>query len=374
MSPTFVIHESHEIDYMAPRQVAKELVKKFPTIIVGRPRRLGERAVLAVPPPNVLPELKPIELPRRWGLHAVTDPVNVWLWRRAVSTRLDPNAEPVVLFDRPVQHLRIGMLGEAASGYYAHCDYTVDILGRHDPVAEADELAMLQKVDVAFAASPLLVERFSKHAKRVIHLPCGYLSDLFDGDRTYPVPEALQNLPTPRILFCGYISGRLDFSGLLETARSRPEWTFVFLGAVSPDLPRELIASGRPSDLFDRLRDCPNVRYVGRVPLDMVPPYMAACDVGLVPYCLSDFTMTSSPQKNFEYLAMGKPVVATAIPETTCVTDDIVLAGEGSSYAPAIETALSRAHDPTLVDKRKSAAQRNSMAVRAQTVIETLVQ
>lgn len=372
MKPTFVIHETHEIDYMAPRQVAKELVKAFPTLMVGRARRLGETKAEAATTSNGLPEVNPVELPRRWGLHAITDPVNAWLWRNAVRAKLPPRSEPVVLFDRPVQHHRVGVLGEAASGYYAHCDYTVDILGRRDPVAEADELAMLRKVDVAFAASPLLVDRFSRHAKQVMHLPCGYLSDLFDGDRAYPEPEALRGVPSPRILFCGYISGRVDFAGLLETAQSKPEWSFVFLGAISPDLPAELAASGRPTDLFDRLTTCPNVRYVGRVPLQMVPPFMAACDVGLVPYCLSDFTMTSSPQKNFEYLAMGKPVVATAIPETTCVTDDIVLASEGESYAAAIETALARAHDLDLVERRKAAARRNSMAVRAQTVIDAL--
>lgn len=373
MKNTFVIHETHEIDYMPPRQIAKELVKAFPALVVGRARRIGQHVAFVPACSNALSEIQPVELPRRWGLHTITDPINAWLWCNAVRAKLTPRAEPIVLFDRPVQHHRVGVLGEVASGYYAHCDYTVDILGRRDPVAEADELAMLRKVDVAFAASPLLVERFSRHAKRVVHLPCGYLSDLFDGDRAYPEPEAFRGLPSPRILFCGYISGRVDFAGLLATAQSKPEWTFIFLGAVAPDLSAELRASGRAEDMFDRLRRCPNVRYVGRVPLDCVPPFMAACDVGLVPYCLSDFTMTSSPQKNFEYLAMGKPVVATAIPETTCVTDDIVLASVGSSYAAAIQTALSRSRDLRLVEKRKAAARRNSMAVRAQTVIAALV-
>jgi len=368
--PAFVIHETHGIDYMPPRQVAVELAKTYPTLIVGRPHRIGRRPE-ASPQPiglRVIPEVSPLELPRRWGLRMLTDPANTRIWRNAVRAEIGHKADLAVLFDRPVQHHRVGALREVASAYYAHCDYTVDILGRSDPSAQADELAMLRKVDVAFAASPLLVERFSRHAKRVVHLPCGYISDLFDGDRTYNEPDALRGLPRPRILFCGYISGRVDFVGLLATALAKPEWTFVFLGAVSPDLPGELTDSGRPGDLFQRLCDCPNVHYAGHVPLQSVPPFMAACDVGLVPYCLSDFTMTSSPQKNFEYLAMGKPVVATAIPETTCVSDDIVLTHEASSYAPAIEQALARAADQDLIEKRKAAGRRNSMAVRAATV------
>jgi glycosyltransferase involved in cell wall biosynthesis len=373
-SPFFLVHETHEIDYMPPRQIAREFVKTFRTAVVGRPRRLTEQIVSSKPSTNVngIIEITPREFPRRWGLSVITDPINSRLWKQAVRPEIG-QSPPVVLFDRPVQHHRVGILSEIASGYYAHCDYTIDILGRADPAAEADELKILRKVDVAFAASPLLVERFSRYAKRVVHLPCGYSSDLFDGERTYAVPEALSGIPRPRILFCGYISGRIDFLGLLETVRSRPDWNFVFLGAVSAALPDELTASGRPADLFAQMQECRNFHYVGRVALDMVAPFMAACDVGLVPYCLSDFTMTSSPQKNFEYLAMGKPVVATAIPETTCVSDDIVLATESESYEKAIELALAKASDLALVEKRKVAAKQNSMAVRAQTVIDALL-
>lgn len=373
--PTFVIHETHGIDYMPPRQVAVELVKTHPTLLIGRPRRLGEPTVASPSPTErrVIPEISPVELPRRWGLRMVTDPANTLIWRNAVRAVIGQKTDAVVLFDRPVQHHKVGSLREVASAYYAHCDYTVDILGRRDEVAQADELAMLRKVDVAFAASPLLVERFSQHTKRVVHLPCGYSSDLFDGDRTYDEPDAIRELPRPRILFCGYISGRVDFVGLLATVLEKPEWTFVFLGAVSPALSGELTASGRSADLFQQLCDRPNVHYVGRVPLESVPPFMAACDVGLVPYCLSSFTMTSSPQKNFEYLAMGKPVVATTIPETTCVTDDIVLTNEASSYASAIEQALARATDHNLIEKRKAAGRRNSMAVRAATLEAALL-
>lgn len=359
---------------MAPRQIARELVKKFPTAVVGRPRRLTERIAVSRSSSASLgvPEITHWELPRRWGLSAITDRVNARLWRQAVRPAIGQSMA-VVLFDRPVQHHRVGVLSEVASGYYAHCDYTIDILGRTDPVAEADEREMLRKVDVAFAASPLLVERFSRYAKHVVHLPCGYSSDLFDGDRTQALPEALGDIPQPRILFCGYISGRIDFVGLLETVRSRPDWNFVFLGEISAALSEELTASGRAPDLFKQMKECRNFHYLGRVPLELVAPFMAACDVGLVPYCLSNFTMTSSPQKNFEYLAMGKPVVATAIPETTCVTDDIVLATEGQSYEKAIELALARASDVALVEKRKAAAKQNSMVVRAATVVDSLL-
>jgi len=302
----------------------------------------------------------------------VTDRLNAKRWRNDILRLQRDNGPRYVIFDRPGQHRRVGLLDERRAGYYAHCDYTVDIIGRRDAKAEAAEKEMLRVSDVAFAASPILVERFSRYAKQVIHLPCAYNADLFDGRRAYESPTALADVPRPRVMFCGYISGRIDFVGLLRTVEAKPEWSFVFLGAVSAGIQQELTGSGREADLWDRVLACKNVRYLGQSPLAMVPPVMAACDVGLVPYCLSDFTMTSSPQKTFEYLAMGKPVVATAVPETAAVTDDIVFTEQGLSYGAAIETALARASVPDLVEKRLSAAVKNSNAARVATLLAAM--
>lgn len=373
----FSIHESSGIEYMPPRQFAIELAKSQSTILVEKPvpwwppsnaalssRSRRESAMLTC--------FNPYELPRRWQLARLTDSLNAARWRNDIL-RLHRDTGPrYVVFDRPGQYRRVGLLGEQAAGYYAHCDYTVDIIGRRNANAVAAEQKMLRGVDVAFAASPILVERFSRYAKKVIHLPCAYNADLFDGRRAYEVPAALADVPRPRVMFCGFISGRIDFVGLLQTVKAKPEWSFVFLGAVSAGIRQELSASGRSADLWDRILSFRNVYYLGQSPLAMVPSVMATCDVGLVPYCLSDFTMTSSPQKTFEYLAMGKPVVATAIPETASVTDDTVFAEQGLSYASAVEKALSRANVPELIDKRLATATSNSNAARVAVLIAGL--
>jgi len=377
VNATFVMHESSGIDYTAPRQLAIELAKTRPTILVERPTpwwppsnaSLSSRSRHAS---ATLTCLNPYELPRRWQLARVTDRLNATRWRNDILRLQRDNGPRYVVFDRPGQHRRVGLLDERRAGYYAHCDYTVDIIGRRDAKAEATEREMLRVVDVAFAASPILVERFSRYANKVVHLPCAYNADLFDGRRAYETPSALADVTGPRVMFCGYISGRIDFVGLLQTIEAKPDWSFVFLGAVSAGIRQELTGSGREADLWDRVLACKNVHHLGQSPLAMVPPVMAACDVGLVPYCLSDFTMTSSPQKTFEYLAMGKPVVATAVPETAAVTDDIVFTEQGSSYGAAIETALARASVPDLVEKRLAAAVKNSNAARVSTLLAAM--
>lgn len=116
----------------------------------------------------------------------------------------------------------------------------------------------------------------------------------------------------------------------------------------------------------------PNVHYLGHVPLQYVPEVVAHCDVGLVPYCLSAFTLGSSPIKTFEYLAMGKPVVATAAPEAVALGPDVGVAEEGESYASAIEAALTHATQPDGCMRRKNAVRNHSMQARAETVLRLL--
>jgi glycosyltransferase involved in cell wall biosynthesis len=56
------------------------------------------------------------------------------------------------------------------------------------------------------------------------------------------------------------------------------------------------------------------VAFHGRIPLEAVPAAVAADDVGLGPTRRSPFTDFSLSTKLFEYAAMDKPVVASALP------------------------------------------------------------
>ena len=71
-----------------------------------------------------------------------------------------------------------------------------------------------------------------------------------------------------------------------------------------------------------------NVRFIGAVPLDATPDFIAAADVGLSPLPPNMVLWHNSPIKLFEYLAMGVPVVGSAIPE-----QETVLAESGAGFA-----------------------------------------
>jgi len=77
------------------------------------------------------------------------------------------------------------------------------------------------------------------------------------------------------------------------------------------------------------------VCFVGQVPYQEVPGYLAACDIGIIPTHES-FT---SPMKLFEYMAAGPVVVAPALPNIREIVRD---KETGRLFAPGDVTAMGR--------------------------------
>jgi glycosyltransferase involved in cell wall biosynthesis len=83
----------------------------------------------------------------------------------------------------------------------------------------------------------------------------------------------------------------------------------------------ELRICGRSTPFLERvmdkvrsggIQDC--VRYLGPKRLEEVVQEIEACDVGLIPNHRNAFTAINTPTRIFEYLALGKPVIAPRMP------------------------------------------------------------
>jgi len=99
-----------------------------------------------------------------------------------------------------------------------------------------------------------------------------------------------------------------------------------------------------------------HVRYHGRVPLERIAGEIPKADAGVVPNERTPFTELNLPTRIFEYLAMGRPVVA---PRTTGVLDyfgeeDLFLfePGDAEDLARAIGRALASGAERDAVLKR----------------------
>ncbi len=52
----------------------------------------------------------------------------------------------------------------------------------------------------------------------------------------------------------------------------------------------------------------------GKIPFEEIPKHIAAADICLLPAYKNEIMMNIVPIKIYEYMAMGKPVIATNLP------------------------------------------------------------
>src|SRR5690606_17409228 len=100
--------------------------------------------------------------------------------------------------------------------------------------------------------------------------------------------------------FFGVLDERLDLELLAGAADLRPDYQFVMVGPV---------VKIDPAALPQR----PNIHYLGQRPYADLPAYIAGWDVAIMPFSRHASTRFISPTKTPEYLAAGRPVVATSI-------------------------------------------------------------
>jgi glycosyltransferase involved in cell wall biosynthesis len=117
------------------------------------------------------------------------------------------------------------------------------------------------------------------------------------------VPEDIAKISCPRVGFVGYIQYWIDLDLIGFMARQRPGWSFVLIGPTAPLAKLEAIKPYR------------NVYLLGRKPENTIPAYLQAFDCCINPYVTGTLADHCSPLKLYEYLAAGKPVISTDMPE-----------------------------------------------------------
>ncbi|MDL5049875.1 glycosyltransferase [Oscillatoria amoena NRMC-F 0135] len=84
---------------------------------------------------------------------------------------------------------------------------------------------------------------------------------------------------------------------------------------------------------------------------DELPAYLSSFDVALNPQILNEVTIGNYPRKIDEYLAMGKPTVATKTEAMEIFDGYVYLAESEADYLTMIEQALNET-DALLKQKR----------------------
>ena len=213
-------------------------------------------------------------------------------------------------------------------------------------VEEEDRL--IEVADLVVTTSSKLSEIVGRSSPNVLIRNAGEV----DYFKTVPDRPAYVS-ERPVAGYLGAIADWFDIELIVSAARQRPEWDFVLVGA------KTLGATSHA----ERLE---NVKWVGEVPYAEAAAWVHSFDVALIPFKLTELTLCTNPVKAYEYLAAGKPVVATALPEVRAMGEVVHVADDHDHFIKLLDTAMAERSDPALAAERSQWAAAHDWKTRGE--------
>jgi teichuronic acid biosynthesis glycosyltransferase TuaH len=210
--------------------------------------------------------------------------------------------------------------------YYCR-DYIigVDYWKKHGVKLEAD---LIRKNDLCVCNSEYLNEYCKLFNLNSFNVGQGCDFSGFFADY-YSKPLGLQNLEGIIIGYVGTLSSlRLDINILKYVAKSFPEHQIVLVGAEDNDFKSS------------ELHDLNNVHFLGQKPYLQLPSYIKFFDLCINPQLINEITIGNYPRKVDEYLAFGKPVIASKTKTMETFASYVYLASTKEEYVEVIPKAL----------------------------------
>jgi glycosyltransferase involved in cell wall biosynthesis len=225
------------------------------------------------------------------------------------------------------------------------------------------EERLLQTADLVFVTSRSLQRRALALASQVVLVPNAVEFSHFARAATepLPIPVDLAGIPRPRIGFYGTFGHWIDLELIEHLASACPHWSYVFIGLF--EVPK--------SDL-EALRRLRNVHFLGVRDYCNLPAYLQHVDVWWLPFRRNELTVDVDPLKVYEYLAAGKPVVVTRLPEIEKFAPFVGLATGEDEFRVKIEAFLNRTDSEEHVRARMAFAAQNTWEERGRRIVEAI--
>lgn len=218
-------------------------------------------------------------------------------------------------------------LKPSTSIYYSR-DFmlAVDYWKKH---GERIEPELIRKSDLCVANSTYLSDYCKTYNPNSFYIGQGCELDIFTSDADFPPIREIAGLTGPKIGYVGALQSiRLDIELIGHIAKERPEWNIILVG---PE-----------DDVFKSsiLHQIPNIHFLGSQKPEDLPAYIHAFDVCINPQLINQVTIGNYPRKIDEYLAMGKPVVATSTPAVAIFGNEVYMAADKHEFITSVEKGI----------------------------------
>jgi glycosyltransferase involved in cell wall biosynthesis len=219
------------------------------------------------------------------------------------------------------------LLRPVVSIYYSR-DYmlAVDYWRLHGQKLEPE---LITKSDLCVANSVYLANYCKKYNPHSYYVGQGCELEIFSNISDKSIPQDILAVSKPIIGYVGALQSlRLDLEIIAHIALTKPDWSIVLVGPEDDQFKKS------------ELHQIKNIYFLGSKEPVELPGYINAFDVCINPQLVNQVTIGNYPRKIDEYLAVGKPVVATRTEAMSIFSEFVYLAETKEQYVTLIAKAI----------------------------------
>lgn len=222
------------------------------------------------------------------------------------------------------------------------------------------EKELFRKSDITLVTSHFLQKIAQKNkVKNLTLIPnaCDYKHFSQSLESLKLIPKDIREIPKPIIGYYGAIAEWFDTSLLENIAQEHNKKSIVLIGKVTNDKVEKLSKKYK------------NIYLLGEKSYQDLPLYLNQFDVCIIPFIINDLIKATHPVKIYEYLAAGKPIVTTKMPEIKDLEKDIFYSST-EDFSKNINNALKQKNKNILT--RQKIAKNNTWDKRSDQLLNTI--
>lgn len=183
----------------------------------------------------------------------------------------------------------------------------LNIFAQYGPEMEKDHIVLAAKADVLVCTATKLFNQAKDLSKNALLSTNAGDYNFFVNTNKYPIDTLIKGKYEKFDCVIGYygsLAEWVDYDLIKEVAKKRRNWLWILVGV---DYDGSLKKS--------RILEYKNILYIPPQPYKKLPGFLKAFDVATIPFKINEITLSTSPVKLFEYMASGKPIVTSKLPE-----------------------------------------------------------
>lgn len=243
--------------------------------------------------------IKPLRLKRNWTPY-IFGRAEVAAAVETALKRLDMTSDYALFMSAPIFAPLVTQLSPRVVGLDAQDNLLKHVFYQDIPDLSSYYDYFLEKADFISANSLETANWLKQKRRDALHISNGVDKKAFDPTVSYSVPDDMKRIKGPIVGYAGKMMELFDVNLMSYVAQQLPDINFVFIG--------QKLNPGWMEPLWEN----PNTHYLGDKQYSLLPQYLAAFDVCVIPYD-RERQHGGDPIKFYEYLAIGKPVVTTNI-------------------------------------------------------------